>query len=76
MVITLDPDLDTALRKIAKRQGVAPETFALNALREKVLSTTPLLPRDEWERGLLAAARHCGVAIPDAALSREGLPYD
>jgi hypothetical protein len=29
-------------------------------------------PRDEWERGLLEAARDCGVSLPDSALSSEG----
>jgi hypothetical protein len=34
-----------------------------------------LQPRDEWERGLLAAARDWGISLPDSALSSEGL-YD
>ena len=76
MVITLGPELDAALNEAARRQGVAPEVLALDVLRERFLATAaPLAPRDEWERGLLEAARPWGVSLPDAALSSEGL-YD
>jgi hypothetical protein len=75
MVITLDPELDAALCEVARRQGVAPETLAVNTLRERFLTAALLQPRDEWERGLLAAARDCGVSLPNPAVSSEGL-YD
>ena len=75
MVITLDPELETVLREVARRQGIAPETLAVNALRERFLAAAALQPRDEWERGLLAAARDCGVSLPNSAVSSEGL-YD
>jgi hypothetical protein len=76
MVITLDPQLEAALTEVACRQGVAPEVLVLNALRERFLTPAPVIqPRDEWERGLLAAARDCGVSLSDEALSREQL-YD
>ncbi|HET6878704.1 MAG TPA: hypothetical protein VFI31_00950 [Pirellulales bacterium] len=75
MVITLDPELEAALCQLAYRQGVAAEVLAVNALRERFLAATSLRPRDEWERGLLAAARECGVSLSNAALSSEGL-YD
>jgi len=76
MVITLGPELEAALNEAAHRQGVAPESLALNVLRERFLATAaPLQPRDEWERGLLEAARPWGVSLPDAAWSSEGL-YD
>ena len=35
MVITLTPDLASALTDAARKQGVAPETLALNVLRER-----------------------------------------
>jgi hypothetical protein len=74
MVITLGAELEAALSEAARRQGVAPEVLAVNALRERFLGlTSALQPRDEWERGLLEAARDCGVSLPDAALSSEGL---
>jgi hypothetical protein len=73
MVITLDPELDAVLREVARRQGIAPETLALNALRERFVPAATLQPRDEWERGLLAAARPCGVSLPNSAVSSEGL---
>ena len=76
MVITLGPDLEAALSAVAHTQGVAPETLALDALRERFLAgAVQLQPRDAWERGLLTAARDCGVSLPDSALSSEGL-YD
>ena len=76
MVLTLGPELEAALNEVAGRRGVAPEVLALAALRERFLSAdSSLQPRDEWERGLLAAARDCGVSLPDSALSSEGL-YD
>ena len=75
MVITLDPELETAVKEAASRRGVAPKALALSALRERFLTAAALQPRDEWERGLLAAARDCGVSLPDWAVSSEGL-YD
>jgi hypothetical protein len=35
----------------------------------------PPVPVDEWERALFSAAIDCGVSVPDAALSSDGL-YD
>jgi hypothetical protein len=76
MVITLGPDLEAALNDQARKQGVAPEVLALNALREHFLPRAlPIEPRDEWERGLLEAASDCGVSLSNEDLSRENL-YD
>jgi hypothetical protein len=73
MVLTIDADLEAALNARARRQGLAPEVLAVNVLRERFLPDAALQPRDEWERGLLEAARDCGVSLPDSALSSEGL---
>ena len=73
MVITLGRELETALNEQARRLGIAPEVLALHALRERFLVTAALQPRDEWERGLLGAARDYGVSLPDSAVSSEGL---
>jgi hypothetical protein len=75
MVITLEPDLESALNDLAHKQGVAPEVLALKALRERFLAAAPPQPRDEWERRLLGAATDCGVSLSDWAVSREAL-YD
>ncbi len=76
MLITLGPELEAALNEAASQRGVTPEVLALSALRERFLDTSrSLQPRDEWERGLLEAARDCGVSLPDSALSSEAL-YD
>lgn len=73
MVLTLDPELESALSEQARRRGVDPEALALSALRQRFLTEAALQPRDEWERGLLKAARDCGVSLPDSALTSEGL---
>ena len=74
MVITIEPDLEAALNDLARKQGIAPEALALNALRERFLAPAlQLQPRDEWERRLLAAATDCGVALSHEAVSSEGL---
>ena len=75
MLINLDPELEAALKEHARRQGAAVEDLAIKALKERFLPATILEPRDEWERGLLAAARNYGVSLPDSALSSEEL-YD
>jgi hypothetical protein len=75
MVINLGPDLEAALNEVARRQGFAPNVLAINTLRERFLAAAELRPRDEWERGLLEAARDCGISLPDSASSSEGL-YD
>lgn len=73
MVVTLDPELETALTELARQQGVAPEVLALNALRERFLARPPLdQPQDEWERRLLGAATDCGVSLSHEAVSSEG----
>jgi hypothetical protein len=75
MVITVDPDLEAALNDRARREGVAPEVLALQALRERFLAPALTEPRDEWERGLRSAATDCGVSQSNEAVSSEGL-YD
>ncbi len=75
MIVTLSPDLESVLTEQARRRGVTPEALALDALRERFLAQAVLQPRDEWERGLLAAARQWGVSLSDAAVSSEGF-YD
>ena len=74
MVITLDADLEAALKELACRQGVAPEVLALDALRARFLPTRPAIqPQDEWERRLLGLAKNCGVSLSHSAVSSEGL---
>jgi hypothetical protein len=73
VVVRLDPQLEAALNEQAWRQGMDPEELAIALLRERLLATLNLEPRDEWERGLLAAARPWGVSLSDADLSSKGL---
>jgi len=74
MVIHLTPPLEAALSEEARRRGVTPEVVALDALRQRFLSTVPAVePRDDWERKLFGAAIDCGISVPDSALSSDGL---
>ena len=74
MVITLTPELETALNELAQKRGVAPETLALDALRDCLIpSTKKHEPRDEWERMILEVGTNCGVSLPHSALSSDGL---
>jgi hypothetical protein len=75
MVITVESELEAALNELARKQGVAPEAFALQALRERFLPPALTPPRDEWERRVRSAATDCGVSLSDEAVSSEGL-YD
>jgi hypothetical protein len=76
MVLQLERDLETALNDLARKQGIAPEVLALNALRERFLAPARLpQPRDDWEQRLRSAASDCGVSLSDEAVSSEGL-YD
>lgn len=80
MTITLTPELEQAIVQSARRDGIAPETMVLDAIREKLaqgpLQLAKILePRDDWERRLLGVGTPCGVAVSDEALSSEGL-YD
>jgi len=73
MVITLDPELEAALNESARRQGIPSELLIVKILRERFLTPALLEPRDEWERGLRALAKDCGVSLSNEALSREEL---
>jgi hypothetical protein len=75
MSITLDAELESALKKAAELRGMTPEALALMVLRAKFLNVQAIEPRDEWERKLLALPVDCGVSLPDWAVSREAL-YD
>jgi hypothetical protein len=76
MVVEIEPALENAPKEQANRQGIAAEELARNVLRERFLGTATLLPaQDDWERGLRALAKNCGVSLCDSAVSSEGL-YD
>jgi hypothetical protein len=75
MEIHLTPELEAALNQAAGQQGVAPEAVVIHTLKERFLPGLKIQPRDEWERGLLDAARDCGVSLPDSALTSDAL-YD
>ena len=75
MVVTIESDLEAALKEQALRQGITPEVLAANVLRERFLVAGPLDPRVDWERGLLEGARDWGCSLTDSALSSEAM-YD
>lgn len=74
MEITLDPDLESAIRESARRDGRTPEAVAIDILRQRLLTSTDgITPRDDWERRLLDATTDCGVSLPPAALTSDGM---
>lgn len=76
MELTLDPELETALKEAAERLGTSPEILAIQALRERFPNKVPpIVPRDDWERALLAIGSPLGATLSNKALSREEL-YD
>jgi hypothetical protein len=73
MVITLPTPVGDALAAQARSRGVEPEALAVEVLRRELLPAAAPVPMDEWEQRLFAAAVDCGVSVPDAALSSDGL---
>ena len=74
MTVTLSPELEAALADRAQQWGLPPEVVASEILARHLLPGH-FVPRDEWERGLVAAATDCGVSLTDEQLSREVI-YD
>jgi len=54
-------------------EGTRVEVFPINDSLPKSRTGEAIQPRDEWERGLLAAASDCGVSLSNEAVSSEGL---
>ncbi len=76
MIITVTPELEATIKEAASKQEMTPEEFALQALQAMFPPHhPPMIPRDDWERGLLSAGRDCGVSLSNEALSSEGI-YD
>ena len=73
MQITLTPDIENALIKHAKNQGLIPETLALDTLREQFVSpVASKTPAEEEETLADYLAGHLGVLssseyVPDGA---------
>ena len=74
MVLTLGPELETALQEEAQRRGTDPRNLALDVLKARFLAHGSVItPRDEWERRLLNIAIDCGVSLPDSAFGSDEL---
>lgn len=73
MVIPLDKKLEAALVEKAREKGTTPESLAVSIIKDEILAAIEIQPQDEWERGLLEAARDCGVSLSNSALSSESL---
>jgi hypothetical protein len=74
MDVTLTPELEASLKELAHRRGVPIEEFVLGVLRDWVSHrTNGANTGDEWESLVLKAGTDCGVSLPDAAVSSEGL---
>lgn len=55
-VVVLEGKLETALHDAAKREGLTPQDLVVRVLNDRLIGSR-LEPQDEWERGLLAAAK-------------------
>jgi hypothetical protein len=74
MIVTLDPELESALKQAAQQSGTTPESLALDTLRQRFLAAASRIQaRDEWEQGLLDIAVDCGVSLSNEAVSSEGI---
>lgn len=73
MVINLPPQLESVLANQAKERGLTPEAYALDLIEKNLLSRSQPVPMDDWEKRLFSLGKDCGVSVPDAALSSEGL---
>ncbi len=71
MVIEVDSELEAALATTASASGTTPEAVALAVLRQRFLPKPPFVPRDDWERRLLAIGKDCGVSLSNKTFSRE-----
>ena len=76
MQITLGPDLERALTRLAGLQGMASEDLALKVLRERFLPKTwQRVPHEELMRRSRAMGKDRGVSLPNSALGRDEM-YD
>lgn len=73
MVLTLSPQLESALAAQASRRGMAPAALAIEVLQRQLVTVAAPVPCDEWEQKLFNAAVDCGISISDVALSSDGL---
>lgn len=83
MTITLTPEIERALAEQARAQAIAPETLALDSLREKFVSDRQpasgpdlIEPRDDWERLVASIGVDTGVSLTDEQTSREVIYED
>jgi hypothetical protein len=58
---------------VALPEGTRVEVLPIEDSPPRSAPRDALQPRDEWERGLLAAASDCGVSLSNEAVSSEGL---
>jgi hypothetical protein len=73
MTVTVPPHLVSTFVEQARRQGVDPDALAADIFLRHLHPTKQPVPTDDWERGLLAVARNCGVSLPDSAVSSVGI---
>ena len=72
MTLTLDGTLEAAIAAEARERGIDPTEVVLEALHYR-FSAPPFVPRDDWERRLLAIGRPAGVSLPNEALTSEAI---
>lgn len=80
MTIVLPARVESELIARAKGRGITPEALASEVIQQQMEPQLPLVPRDDWERRVLAIGVDPGAPVTDRdardrALSSEGL-YD
>lgn len=74
MEISLTAELEAALKESAACRGLSPSDLEPQTLNERFLHRSKSdVPRDPWERSVLALAKDCGVSLPHGVLSSNGL---
>lgn len=77
MQIDLNADWMAALEKFAAEKGVSPKD-AVKIILSRTLGPymPPFVPKNDWERRLLAMGTNCGVSLTDEQVGREYIYED
>ena len=79
MVVSLRPEIEKAVQRIAQDSGKSPDDVVNEALGRGLLQTFEPIARgggDEWMRRLRSIASPAGVSLSDDAVSRDSLYED
>jgi hypothetical protein len=75
MVVHLPDEIEDAVSAAARRLGVTPEGFVIEALRARLAEETRDRASASWKKSLHRVGSPAGISLSDEATSRESL-YD